>query len=198
LNVRGRAPAEGAPSSPVHPGIGTDDPACRTRGRGSRGVCGSSERLKSTGSLAWHDRCPCLRKGRRSRGTVRASNRSPHGEVIMQSLKPLGRVAASVLRRLALPTVVAATLMGGLVAGESSASAQVIAIAPPAPRVEIIPPAPSPAHVWAPGYWGWRGRGYAWYGGRWQVGRPGYAWARPHWDAYGGRWHFAPGRWRRR
>ena len=40
------------------------------------------------------------------------------------------------------------------------ASAQVgvdITVAPPAPRVEVVPP-PRVGFVWAPGYWEWRGR----------------------------------------
>lgn len=112
-------------------------------------------------------------------------------------------VSSFLVRRLAVPAVAAATLIGGLVGAEPKAAAQEVVVeaplAPPVPRVEVVPPAPSAAYVWAPGYWGWRhGRGYAWYGGRWQVGRPGYAWAAPHWGAHGGRWHFAPGRWHRR
>lgn len=116
----------------------------------------------------------------------------------MQPHIAFANVAASLVRRIAVPAAAAATVIGALLLAEPCASAQVVVEAPPAPRVEIVPPAPAAGYIWAPGYWGWRGRGYGWYGGRWHIGRPGYAWAAPHWAAHGGRWHFAPGRWHRR
>ncbi|HXX65580.1 MAG TPA: hypothetical protein VEK07_00245 [Polyangiaceae bacterium] len=117
----------------------------------------------------------------------------------MHPLSLLSHVVASFVRRCARPAVAAAALIGSFAFAEPRASAQVVFEAPPVPRVEVVPRAPSPAFVWAPGYWGYRpGRGYAWQGGRWQVGRAGYGWAAPRWAAYRGGWHFAPGRWVRR
>ncbi len=42
---------------------------------------------------------------------------------------------------------------------------------PPAPRVEVIPVAPGPEHVWVPGHWSWRAAHgeYVWVSGHWTV-----------------------------
>ena len=48
-----------------------------------------------------------------------------------------------------------------------------VALSPPAPVVETIPPPPVPGSVWTPGYWSWNGVEYVWVpgslrpGGRW-------------------------------
>jgi WXXGXW repeat (2 copies) len=39
----------------------------------------------------------------------------------------------------------------------------------PAVIVEPIVVAPSPAHVYVRGYWGWGGANWRWHGGRWAV-----------------------------
>jgi hypothetical protein len=93
---------------------------------------------------------------------------------------------------------VAATLGCGVVAGEHTASAQVIAVAPPAVRVEVMGRPPSPAHFWIPGYWGWRGTRHVWVGGRWERSRPGWAYSNAHWAHEGHGWRLAPGHWHRR
>ena len=41
--------------------------------------------------------------------------------------------------------------------------------APPAPYVETITVAPSPAHVWVGGFWEWSGGRYAWRPGHWAT-----------------------------
>ena len=48
-----------------------------------------------------------------------------------------------------------------------------VEVAPPPPRVEVVP-APRPGYVWAPGYWAWEGGRHVWRGGHWVVVRPGY------------------------
>ena len=48
-----------------------------------------------------------------------------------------------------------------------------IDVAPPAPRVEVIP-APRAGYVWAPGYWEWRDSAHVWIPGRWMGERHGY------------------------
>jgi hypothetical protein len=115
-----------------------------------------------------------------------------------QSTTSLGSRA----RRLALGVAVAAGLTVAGAFGSRDASADervVVRVGPPAPRVEVAPRAPSPHHVWAPGYWGWEPhRGHVWYGGRWVVGQPGYAWEPAHWSERGGYWHLSEGHWRRR
>ncbi len=104
-------------------------------------------------------------------------------------------------RLLALRLAVAAggaALVGAVAEGQASAQEFDVRVAPPAPRVEVIPRAPSARYVWAPGYWGFRPHvGHVWYGGRWMVGHPGYAWEPAHWSQRGGYWHFAGGHWRR-
>src|SRR5262245_9298433 len=44
-----------------------------------------------------------------------------------------------------------------------------VRMAPPPMRVEVRPMAPSPRHVWAPGYWQWRGGRHVWMAGSWIV-----------------------------
>src|SRR5437899_6828213 len=47
--------------------------------------------------------------------------------------------------------------------------ATVVTQAPPAPQVEVLPVAPGPAYVWAPGYWSWSVGGWVWVGGHYIV-----------------------------
>ncbi len=72
-------------------------------------------------------------------------------------------------------------------------------VAPPPVRWVRPPPAPSPRHVWAPGYWRWSGNRYAWTGGRWmEPPLRGWVWIAPIW-ALGadGSYVFVEGRWAR-
>ena len=71
-----------------------------------------------------------------------------------------------------------------------------IDIAPPAPRVEVVPP-PRVGWVWAPGFWAWRGHRHFWVAGRWMRERPGFHWVPAHWQPRGPHWHFVPGHWAR-
>jgi hypothetical protein len=96
------------------------------------------------------------------------------------------------LSRIALP-VVAAAFIGAWMGAERTAAAQVVEVAPPALRVEVMPLRPSPRHFWIPGYWAWGPQGYLWYGGRWEIERPGWRWAPARWFHDGRRWHFARG-----
>lgn len=69
-----------------------------------------------------------------------------------------------------------------------------IDIAPPAPRVEVVP-APRAGYVWAPGYWNWSGREHVWVGGRWEHERHGHHWVPDRWEQRGNHWHREPGHW---
>ncbi|MDS4040928.1 MAG: YXWGXW repeat-containing protein [Candidatus Competibacter sp.] len=40
---------------------------------------------------------------------------------------------------------------------------------PPPPRTEVIASAPSPQHVWVPGYWTQREGGWVWQPGHWEL-----------------------------
>ncbi|MBE9461850.1 YXWGXW repeat-containing protein [Dyadobacter sp. UP-52] len=41
---------------------------------------------------------------------------------------------------------------------------------PPPARVEVIPVAPSPRHVWVPGNYRWKRNKYVWHEGRYRRG----------------------------
>ena len=70
-----------------------------------------------------------------------------------------------------------------------------IAVAPPAPLVEVQGVAPGPGYVWIGGYWNWVGGRHVWVPGAWRLGRPGYHWAAHHWVYAGGGWRLEQGRW---
>jgi hypothetical protein len=68
--------------------------------------------------------------------------------------------------------------------------------APPALRAESRGVGPA-GHLWRGGYYGWGGRDYAWYPGRWYAPRAGYSYYGPSWHQRGDRWGYRPGRWYR-
>ncbi len=93
-----------------------------------------------------------------------------------------------------------------LVAFSPSTSAQTIfvqvpagfrvEIAPPQLRVEVPPPAPSPRHVWMPGYWSFASGNYVWVPGSYVVApQPEARWMPAQWVLRDGAWYFEPGRW---
>jgi hypothetical protein len=70
-----------------------------------------------------------------------------------------------------------------------------ITIAPPAPRVEVVP-APRRGYVWAPGYWRWNGQRHVWVNGVWVRERYGWHWEPDAWvQGRNGRWHVVRGHW---
>ncbi len=97
------------------------------------------------------------------------------------------------------------TLLGSLVfslvmMAAPTVKAQVyrVRVAPPAPVVEVIPVAPSPRHVWVPGYHRWQRNRHVWVPGAYQLPRGGYTrWEHHRWENRGGNYHFVPGGWRR-
>jgi hypothetical protein len=71
-----------------------------------------------------------------------------------------------------------------------------VGIAPPPPRVEVRPVAPSPAHVWIPGHWMWRRGGHVWAAGHYALPPgPGYRWVHARWVNEGGQWTYFEGHW---
>ena len=85
----------------------------------------------------------------------------------------------------------------------ASAYAQVdfsfgIEIAPPAPRVEVVPPRRE-GFIWSPGYWSWDHGRHTWIEGRWIEARRGQVWLPERWVEYrdprGSHWHLEPGHW---
>jgi hypothetical protein len=73
----------------------------------------------------------------------------------------------------------------------------VVTLRPPAPRSELIPPAPNQRVVWDPGRWSWDGRGYVWVSGHY-VDRPyeRSVWEPGHWNERNGGWVWEEGHWR--
>jgi hypothetical protein len=73
-------------------------------------------------------------------------------------------------------------------------------IAPPAPRVEVVP-APREGYVWTPGYWRWEAprREYVWVEGRFQEERRGFRWIADRWLHRESERHYRyePGHWER-
>lgn len=90
--------------------------------------------------------------------------------------------------------LVAATLATVLAAPVASQAAVdlTVKIAPPAPRVEVVP-APRVGYTWAPGHWEWRTNRHVWIGGTWIQNRPGYVYQRPVWVQRNGGWVYTPG-----
>ena len=97
--------------------------------------------------------------------------------------------------RSALVTLAATALLAGPALAAAAASLSIV-VAPPDPRVEVVP-APRAGWVWAPGYWAWRGRAHAWIPGHWVRARRGYHWVADVWVHEGPRWMYRRGHWER-
>jgi len=70
--------------------------------------------------------------------------------------------------------------------------------APPAMRVETVPPASNATEYWKPGHWNWNGADWVWISGAYEV-RPVHmvAWVPGHWDPQpAGGFVWAEGHWR--
>ena len=72
----------------------------------------------------------------------------------------------------------------------------VATVAPPAPRTEVQPAAPSPTHVWVAGHWSYVNGQYDWVPGHWEAARAGYAWVPYRWEMVNGQWQLSGGTWR--
>lgn len=100
------------------------------------------------------------------------------------------------IRKAVLATLLAAS---AVITAPGVANAAVnidIDVAPPAPRVEVIP-TPRVGFVWAPGYWEWRGHNHVWVPGRYIRERRGYHWVQARWVQAGPHWHYDRGHWER-
>jgi hypothetical protein len=99
------------------------------------------------------------------------------------------------MKRLALAIFTAVAAAGAIPLTSVAAPVGVyIGVAPPAPRLERMPP-PRHGYVWAPGHWAWNGHRHDWVGGYWIAERPGYAYTAPVWVQRGGGWYLEPERW---
>src|SRR5438105_3420323 len=99
-------------------------------------------------------------------------------------------------RNLALVAAAAATVGFAAIPSPSVAAEIYFNVAPPPPRVEVIP-APRAGWVWAPGYWDLRGHRHHWVGGHWVRVRHGYRFVEPRWYEREGRWYLERPRWSR-
>jgi len=71
-----------------------------------------------------------------------------------------------------------------------------VGVAPPPPRMEVVP-APRSGYVWAPGYWNWNGHRYVWHNGNWVRARHGHHWVAHNWEHQGDHWYYRQGHWDR-
>jgi WXXGXW repeat (2 copies) len=109
------------------------------------------------------------------------------GEIDMTSTKPL--------RLLTTMLTAALTCTAALTATPVFAQAVIVApMAPPPPRVEVMP-APRAGYAWDPGHWRWAQGRYVWVGGHWQAVRVGHRWVPGHWVARGPNWRWVEGHW---
>ena len=99
---------------------------------------------------------------------------------------------------MSLRTAILCVALGiGAVAAPMMASARVyldINVAPPAPRVEVVPTLRS-GYVWAPGYWNWSGHRHVWVRGHRVHEHHGHHWVADSWEQRGDRWHRERGHW---
>jgi hypothetical protein len=76
--------------------------------------------------------------------------------------------------------------------------AQLVAVAPPAPRREVVvlSSPPGPRHVWAAGSWDFRRGSWVWIAGRW-ARRPASdaRWIPAEYVRAAGRWRYVPAHW---
>jgi hypothetical protein len=97
------------------------------------------------------------------------------------------------MKKLLMAAIVAASFGGVAV----PASADILVrVAPPAPRVEVVPEARR-GYVWAPGYWDWKRGHHVWVKGKWVRERRGYVYKAPTWEEHNGRWRMHRGNWAR-
>lgn len=94
--------------------------------------------------------------------------------------------------------IAATVLAGALAAAPAFGVPRVyIRVAPPAPITEVRVVAPSPRHVWIPGFHRWDGRVYVWVPGRWELPpRAGVVWVGGHWRHTRRGWFWVEGHWR--
>jgi hypothetical protein len=99
---------------------------------------------------------------------------------------------------MSIKTAILCAAMGiGAIALPAASEARVyvdVDIAPPPPRVEVIPHA-RVGYVWAPGYWRYAGHRHVWVRGHYIRERHGHHWVADSWEDRNGRWHYSRGHW---
>ncbi|MDX2018768.1 MAG: YXWGXW repeat-containing protein [Deltaproteobacteria bacterium] len=85
---------------------------------------------------------------------------------------------------------------GGTPPGQARKAKYKVEVAPPAPVVERRPEAPSPRHIWVPGYWAWTNDRHVWVSGMWSMPpEQNVVWVAPQWVNETGSWLFFEGQW---
>ena len=94
-------------------------------------------------------------------------------------------------------TILAAMFAASIGTAATSASAVVyVRVAPPEPRVEVMPE-PRRNRTWVAGHWEWQNRRHVWVAGHWVRDRPGHRYNQPAWAERDGRWYMTRGNWAR-
>jgi hypothetical protein len=114
----------------------------------------------------------------------------PRAEVVVAAPQVRTEVVAP-----AQVAVVAATPQVSVL--EAAPAEVVVKTKPPVERVEVIPVAPSPAHVWIKGHWHWNGGEWVWNPGRYEVAKPGLHWVPAQYVERGGAFYYVGGHWGR-
>ncbi len=73
-----------------------------------------------------------------------------------------------------------------------------IKVPPPAQRLEVPGPPPSPQHQWNGGYWTWKSGHFVWLPGHWATAPADMIWDQGHYRKSGLVWHLIPGHWRKK
>jgi hypothetical protein len=97
------------------------------------------------------------------------------------------------IKKLVLASVLAASFAG---IAAPALAAVYVQVAPPAPRVEVVP-APRHGYAWVGGHWEWRRHQHVWVGGNWIRERRGYHYVAPVWEQRDNGWRMNRGEWRR-
>ena len=93
--------------------------------------------------------------------------------------------------------LIAAALVASLGSIATTASAVIyVRVAPPEPRVEVIPD-PRRNRTWVAGHWEWKKGKHVWVAGHWIRDRSGYRYSQPAWAERDGRWTMTRGSWAR-
>ena len=94
--------------------------------------------------------------------------------------------------------ILGSMLTAAAIAIPAAAQARVVEyevdIAPPAPRVEVVP-APREGYIYEPGYWAYDGRQYVWRDGEFVARREGHHWVPHAMERHGEHWVFRSGHW---
>ncbi|MDR3537197.1 MAG: hypothetical protein P4L71_11920 [Acetobacteraceae bacterium] len=103
--------------------------------------------------------------------------------------------------RFGLPTLAAFAVLASVGTASAQTSTVIIApSAPPAPRIETMPPPSAGSQVmsWQAGHWAWTGAAWSWEEGHYvQAPQPAAVWEPGHWEQQPtGGYVWVDGRWR--